>query len=165
MMRTRIVSGRQSLAAMLIVAAVFSGCQMPTSDSIENPEASGLADGFYRVLQRRSESALLQPGPEQIVMIERHRFVRSEAPPDPTFVLLATAPDVPLELSRAPESSRGDDGRDRILLNFSPRAARRLAEFTTANVGAHVAIIIGGEVVTAHAIRTPLTGGGLQISC
>jgi preprotein translocase subunit SecD len=52
----------------------------------------------------------------------------------------------------------------RILLKLQPKAAVALERLTSQRVGEHVAILIGGEVVTTHTIRTTIKGGDVQIT-
>jgi preprotein translocase subunit SecD len=52
----------------------------------------------------------------------------------------------------------------RIQLKLKPKAAQALEDLTRGHLGRQVAIVIGGEVVTMHKVRTVIKGGDVQIT-
>ncbi|MEM7262010.1 MAG: hypothetical protein AAF488_08460 [Planctomycetota bacterium] len=86
--------------------------------------------------------------------------MKSELRPDPEWLVLPSTPSVPLELMEPPTVEEGA-----LFVTLTESAGRQLFEFTQRSVGRPVAVVIGGEIVTVHVIRTALTGGQLQISC
>ena len=51
-----------------------------------------------------------------------------------------------------------------VTIEFDAEGARTWADFTTANVGNQVAILINGRVLSAPSIQSPITGGAAQIT-
>jgi preprotein translocase subunit SecD len=51
-----------------------------------------------------------------------------------------------------------------VSIEFDAEGARTWADFTTANVGQRVAILINGRVLSAPVIQSPITGGVAQIT-
>jgi preprotein translocase subunit SecD len=51
-----------------------------------------------------------------------------------------------------------------VTVEFDAEGARTWSDFTTANVGNQVAILINGRVLSAPSIQAPITGGSAQIS-
>ena len=56
------------------------------------------------------------------------------------------------------------DGRLAIRFEFNDEGRRRLADYTTANVGRRVAFVANGEILAAPVIRDPMTGGKAEIT-
>jgi preprotein translocase subunit SecD len=51
-----------------------------------------------------------------------------------------------------------------VTVEFDAEGARTWGDFTTANVGNQVAILINGRVLSAPSIQSPITGGATQIT-
>lgn len=51
-----------------------------------------------------------------------------------------------------------------VTVEFDPEGARTWSDFTTANVGNQVAILVNGRVLSAPSIQSPITGGAMQIA-
>lgn len=51
-----------------------------------------------------------------------------------------------------------------VTVEFDPEGARTWSDFTAANVGNQVAILINGRVLSAPSIQSPITGGVTQIT-
>ena len=52
----------------------------------------------------------------------------------------------------------------RILLKLQPKAATALERLTSERIGREIAIVLRGDVVTMHKIRTVIKGGEVQIT-
>ena len=61
-----------------------------------------------------------------------------------------------------PSPSEYGDGHI-VSIEFDEQGAKTWADFTTANVGERVAILINGRVLSAPSIQSPITGGTAQI--
>ena len=120
-----------------------------------------LPDGIYLVLDVYEE-APTGVAVGQVISYS-HEFL-DDAVGEPSFLCVFPVDFVPLELARAPEGKVQDDKRIHLLLTLESASARRLEEFTTAYVNRQVAMVIGGKAVTLHKVRTPITGGQLQIT-
>jgi preprotein translocase subunit SecD len=51
-----------------------------------------------------------------------------------------------------------------VTIEFDAEGARTWSDFTTANVGNQVAMLINGRVLSAPSIQSPITGGATQIT-
>ncbi|MDX3655810.1 hypothetical protein PV646_00705 [Streptomyces sp. ID05-26A] len=61
-------------------------------------------------------------------------------------------------------ASPSEYGGHVVTIEFDPEGARTWSDFTTANVGKQIAILINGRVLSAPSIQSPITGGSTQIS-
>jgi preprotein translocase subunit SecD len=119
--------------------------------------------------------AVLREGPKEkdvlplkdgeVLVVDRHRYLKKEDEEPPRFVVFHTAPDVELDLAGKPKADKDGEEVVRILLKLEPKAATAFERLTSERVGKQIAIIIGGEVVTMHKIRTAIEGGEVQITC
>lgn len=67
-------------------------------------------------------------------------------------------------LTRALASIDADTNQSVVLLQFDEEGKRAFADFTGANVGKPLAIVLDGEVLAAPTIRVAIRGGIVQIS-
>lgn len=141
---------------MVATVGALVSCQSLSSQ----PAPAALADGLYPVVASEDSAEKLTVAAGHRAVINDRRFVKPELRPEPEWVLLPNVPAVALELAEAPT-----EGDGRLNLTFTTQAAQNLASFTEQSIGKRVAIVIGGDVVTIHVIRTSIDGGKLQVSC
>jgi len=145
------------LLMLLAVLLLACGGPEPLGGSDAPP------DGVYEVLAvEREAGALPAADAESRVLLHDRRYVRGGADLPPDHVLLRLPGFAPLELAQPPEHGE-TDGRPALLLTLTPSAGQALTDLTTR--ARHAAVVIGGQVVTVHRIRTPIEGGTLQVSC
>jgi preprotein translocase subunit SecD len=89
--------------------------------------------------------------------------VRVESDDGPPLTL-RESPSVPLLLEGEPTTAPDGRGRSLLSVTLTPPAAAALASFTREHLGGRVAIVLGGRIVSAHQIRSVITGGAMQIS-
>ncbi|MDX1477178.1 MAG: hypothetical protein R3301_05700 [Saprospiraceae bacterium] len=120
-----------------------------------------LPDGVYVV----KEVYRAHPGPDNdpAMVTYNYRIVDSTAQTY-RYLRVERRHFVPLQLDRAPERVRQADDRSHLFLTLDGKSRKRLKRLTRKHTGGRVAIVIGGEAVTMHKIRTPITGGRLQIT-
>jgi preprotein translocase subunit SecD len=124
-----------------------------------------LADGVYAVLREGLEEKALLPLKEgEAILTDRHPYLPKKDSEPPRFMVVRSAVDVALELDGEPKTVKEGAEVIRILLKLQPKAAKALEELTRINVGKLVTIVVGGEVVTTHKIRTAIEGGMVQIT-
>ncbi len=125
----------------------------------------GLADGFYIIARDSTDREAVQPvSSQEILAIHDYRFIADAEDAPPRYLVLPTEPDVPLVLREEPGSLPQDDGRILLLLTLADAHVEELARLTRENIGRGVAIVVGGDVVTTHAIRSVIEDGRIQIS-
>jgi preprotein translocase subunit SecD len=123
-----------------------------------------LANGIYGVLREGAEEkAILPLKDNEVVAVNNHRFLKKGDKEPPVYLVVRKAPDVPLVLAGEPEVVKDEKGLQ-IRLTLHADHAKTMERFTRDSKGGTAAVIIGGEVVTAHKIRDVITGGAVQIT-
>lgn len=147
--------------AALMVAVSVSVSQMPAQDG----PAKTAPTGVYAVLRESAKEQDVLPLKQgERLVVNRHRYLPKGDKEEPRFLVICTAPEVKLDLVGEPKAVKEGEEVVRILLTLQPRAAKALERLTADQVGKHVAIVVGGEVVTTHRIREVITGGEVQIT-
>lgn len=143
---------------MPLFSTILASLLLMSSPSTVNPV---LPDGIYLIMETYdTKPAGVAVG--QVISYS-HDFL-DDPEGEALFICVNPADYVPLNLSSAPEGVVQTDKRIHLLLSLEGASAKRLAEFTTRYVNQEVAIVINGEAVTMHKIRTPITEGKLQIT-
>jgi preprotein translocase subunit SecD len=128
-------------------------------------EDKKLPDGVYAVLREGlKEKDVLPLKDGEALAVHRHRYLKDGDKEPPRFLVVRSAPDVPLDLAVAPKADKEGEEVVRILLKLRPKAAAALERLTRARQGRQVAIVVGGEVVTVHKVRAVIKGGDVQIT-
>jgi preprotein translocase subunit SecD len=121
-----------------------------------------LKDGFYEVYQFSNDSTAAA-GKNQQWLRFNHNF-KEDAPKDYAGVIVYTNALVPLELEKLPELETKSGLTARLKISLTHEAAAKLENFTRPRIMKEVAIIMDGEVLTVHKIRTVITGKSVEIS-
>jgi len=159
----------RSLLVMLCLGLLACSCSRKTEPTRKqlgrHVSMPSLPDGIYLVLGKAGTASDLSAAEGTRVIEYEHPHDEDEQGPR-EFFLVRQTPDVPMSLA-APARVEGTPPDDISLhLSFTPEAAETLERVTTELAGkGGVAVLIGGKVASAHKIRTPITGGKLQISC
>lgn len=144
---------------LLIAVALVVGCghTRPASEADEAEEAAPPPDGICAVAEAGA-------GADGVVMVPYDGRYTGEPLAEAELVAVDAASCVPLELEGEPTTR--DDGRGHALLSVTLRRenAARLEELTRKHLGGRVAIVLDGEVVTQHKVRSVVAGGQLQIT-
>ena len=127
-----------------------------------------LGTGIYLINRWTVEEGVLDPlfPNELYVEYQEDKFRElAEEEPEPTkYIALDGNEHVPLDLEKKPERLDGADGRAEVALSFTAKMQQKLKEFSRVYLGRQIALVIDGEIVTIHKIRSVLTGNGLKIS-
>jgi preprotein translocase subunit SecD len=122
-------------------------------------------DGVYAVLRDGAkEKDVLPLKPGEALVVNRHRHLKPEDREPPRYLVVRTRPDVELDLAGEPEAVKEGEEVTRILLKLKPGPAKALERLTADRLGKQVAIVLDGEVVTAHKVRGAIKGGDVQIT-
>lgn len=144
------------IAGMFVLAGMF---HLPGFG--QSGEASSLPDGLYRVIQQEGGQ---DSGTDAVIQVVYNRlFHEGDIGPE-TRLWVDTSDYVPLILDIPPRAEIQEGEKKRLLLSLTPAASEKLKTFSTRHLDQRVAILMDGEVVSAHRVRTPLTSGMLQIS-
>jgi hypothetical protein len=159
---------RTSCRRLLLVGLLAA---LPASALLGQPPAQPppdrpLPNGVYLVLRRAAkEKDVLPAKAGEAVVPHRHRYLKKGGDQPTEYLALHRTPDVPLKLAAKPEGVKDDAGNLRIELQLARNGAEKLERLTRDNLGKEVAILVGGEVVTTHKVRSAITGGKAQITC
>jgi preprotein translocase subunit SecD len=150
------------LAALLI----FGSLQQATSQDKKPEPGTKLASGVYAVLRDgAAEKDVLPLKDGEALAVNRYRFLKPEDTQPPRYLVVHTKPDVELLISGEPKAEKDGDEVSRILLKLEPKAATALEKLTADHIDRPIAVVIGGEVVTTHKVRTAIKSGEVQITC
>jgi hypothetical protein len=125
----------------------------------------GPPDGIYAV-QRAGlkEKDVLPLKAGDVLLVDRHRYLAKGSEQPPRYLVVRSAPEVPLDLAGEPKAVREGEEVVSIVFKLRPKAAAALEALTRERLGREIAVVLGGEVVTTHKIRTVIKGGDVQIS-
>jgi preprotein translocase subunit SecD len=150
-----------------VLAALLIGGGYASSSAQDNAPASPkkTPTGVYAVLRdslKEKEVLPLKDG--EMLVVHRHRYLKTEDKEPPRFLVVRSAPDVALDLAGKPRAVKDGEEVVRIFLKLQPKAATALERLTSDRVGKQIAIVLGGEVVTTHKIRQVIKGGEVQVT-
>jgi preprotein translocase subunit SecD len=153
-------------SACVLAALVFCGGHAALSAQDKAPAVSKkLPPGVYRVLRESLKEKDVQPLKDgEVLLVNRHRYLKKDDQGPPQFLVVRSAPDVALDLAGKPKAVKDGEEVGRILLKLQPKAATALENLTSAHLGKQIAIVLDGEVVTMHKIRQVIKGGDVQIT-
>jgi len=156
-----------SLGAFFPVVASEAPSAPARNESMSISTAGrNLADGLYLVARSAHEPEKVEPlaESERLIANDFHLLEPAERKPA-VYLVLQTEPFVPLVLATAPREDREEaSGKPRLHLELAEDQSGLLEDFTRAHLGETVAIVIGGDVVTTHKVKSVITGGRLQIT-
>lgn len=152
-----------STLAALLIASAFSGT---SCKEVANSVAEAkIPDGLYRVIRLTEDKAAVGSlGYGEKLLVNDFSFLEPEERGTTEYVVLQTAPFIPFSLAKTPTKDKDAQGKPKLLLQLSEEQAKPLEEFTRQYTGQKVAIVVGGEIVTIHKVREPITGGRIQIT-
>ena len=168
--RQKVFNRRVTTALVLVFA--MCGCNslsaQPTNPALAAvpPAAHPLENGAYAVLREaptRQEAAA--PGVSQVVLAYDRRKYSGAPPNEPlTYVALAPKDYLPLVIEGRPEMKADGQGKSVLTVSLVRKNVKRAEAFTRAHLGGRMAMVIDGEIVTLHKVRSVITDGKLQIT-
>jgi hypothetical protein len=124
-----------------------------------------IPNGFYVVLSEGSSLKEVQTGSiPNIVLLYDGKYADSNQTASPSYVALDTASFVPLILEGAPTANKDGKGHTLLGVTLSKKYIGTLENFTKAHLGGRVAIVLDGEIITMHRIRSVISEGKIQIT-
>ena len=81
-----------------------------------------------------------------------------------TYVALDPKDYVPLIIIGTPEMKSDGQGKSVLTVCLARRNAKRAEAFTRAHLGGRIAMVVDGEIVTLHKIRSVITAGKVQVT-
>jgi hypothetical protein len=146
---------------LLLISLLFSLFEIGHA---QTKESATLPDGLYLVTN-------LDSIPSQPVALQPHEAALKFSPlfmeyngEENTRIIVDTTEYVPLELEKPPATEAQTERKKKLLLSLTRDASEKLKTFTADHVMRMVALVVGGDVLTMHKIRVPITSGELQIT-
>ncbi len=130
-----------------------------------SPLESGLHNGLYAVLSEATtpDSANVIERPHIVLPYDR-KYTGSDISEPRTYVAIDTSSWVPLILEGQPEATRNGTGRALLSVTLAREYVKSLEDFTTKHLGDRAAVILDGEVITMHKVRSIIREGKMQIT-
>ena len=153
---------RRSLLAMVALAATALATVSGPAFALDEV---GSDTGMFLILaEASSPEALRSPGPDEQVAKYDYKFLRDEERHPARYFILRKHADVPLELSGPVKSWQGERGTTELSFTLTDEAAAAAERVSRENLGKKTALMIDGEVITAHKIRSVITDGRFVLS-
>lgn len=161
-------------ALCVVFAVVFAtcGCDSPRARATKqvnaavSPVAHPLENGVYVVLREAptAQGARVEGVPQVVLAYDRRKY--GDAPPNEALTYVAIDPTdyVPLLIEGVPEMKTDGQGKSILSVSLARKNIERTEAFTRAHLGGRIAMLVDGEIVTLHKIRSVITGGKLQIT-
>jgi len=161
-----------SLATACALVIALGGCKSPAANSTKQayaataPAAHSLENGAYLILREAPTPQEAAAGDVPAMVLAYDRRTYSGAPPDEplTYVAIDPKESIPLIIEGTPEMKSDGQGKSVLTVSLSRQNAERAEAFTRAHLGGRIAMVVGGEIVTVHKIRSVITGGKMQIT-
>jgi preprotein translocase subunit SecD len=169
---------KKLLTLLSLWLAVVCGCQ--TSKPVTNssppptnhaaaalsPAAQPLQNGVYLILREApsAQDARVASPPPVVLAYDRRKY--SGAPPNEPLTYVAIDPKdyVPLIIEGTPQMKSDGQGKSVLTVSLARKNVQRAEAFTRAHLGGRIAMVVDGEIVTLHKIRSVITDGQLQIT-
>ncbi len=142
------------------------------SDSAEKPNkpiksatSPSLRNGFYAVLRDSlTEEGAQSENPHASVLLYDKKYADADPGKPVRYVAIDTSSFVPLILEGAPDARKDVGGKTLLSVTIKEEYVKTVEEFSRAHLGGEVAILLDGEIVTIHKVRSVITGGKIQIT-
>ena len=161
-----------ALTTALVLMFAICGCKRPHAQATNqvpaagSPKESPLENGAYSVLREAPtpQDARVEGVPHAVLSYDRRKY--SHAPPNEplTYVAIDRRDYVPLIIEGTPELKPDGQGKSVLTVSLSRKNAERVESFTREHLGGRIAMVVDGEIVTLHKIRSVITGGKVQIT-
>lgn len=158
----------KTLALALSLAAVAAGisCTHPAEppQPIDSTPSVN-CNGVYTVLRDAPTWTEAQDRDTACVVLPYDHKYTDSTPGEPLrYIALDPTSFVPLILEGNPEATKDTGGKTILSVTLKKEYADALEDFTRAHLGGKVAIVLDGEIVTIHKVRSIVSGRKLQIT-
>lgn len=154
-----------TLILLFSAAGMYSANRTDSRTVMTKDTAKQLRDGMYLVsstIKNETDTPDII-GPNKFVVKCSDMLIENNEG-EYIKMIIDTTGFVPLILRVNPKTEQQTETKKRIEIELTKSAADKLERFTTVNLNKRIALIIDGEVISAHGIKTPITGGRFQIS-
>jgi len=159
------VKRRSMLLALATLPFAVACASTPRAVSSSIPiDTAAVPSGMYAVVADASQIPAKDPARSYQTLRYDPKMADAESIEPVQLVTVETHSFVPLILGAAPEPTKQENGSILVSVALSPKYIKTLADFTRAHLGERVALVLDGEVVSTHKIRTVIEGGRMQIT-
>jgi len=160
------------LTTAFILVLALCGCRSPHAGSTSqapaaaSPTARPLENGAYAILREAPTAQEAGGAGIAPIVLAYDRRKYSAAPPDEPLSYVAIDPRdyVPLIIEGTPQMKTDGQGKSVLTVSLTRKNAKRAEAFTRAHLNGRIAMVVDGEIVTLHKIRSVITDGKVQIT-
>lgn len=148
---------------ILAIALCFTNCNSKINNAISVNKIS-LEDGIYLIHRKGDVSKKILPLSANEKIIQFNKEFIEKTDPGPKYLVINTNEFAPLLLKEKPKTEDQTAEKKKLLLALNEEGKNRLKEFSTKNLYKSTTIVVNGEALTMHKIKSVLDGGFLQIT-
>lgn len=136
------------------------------AERLDSGKSVKLKNGIYLVRKEAFKASDLKPidKDKEQLLVNDYKFFQSDERQKTKYLVIKKAPFIPITTNSKPELGKDDEGKPKLLISLAEDQIKPLAQFTTKNRGKEIAIVIGGNVVSCHKIKEPITQGKIQFT-
>jgi preprotein translocase subunit SecD len=150
---------------VLICLPLATSCFGEESQNLNQKLSKPLQNGFYAVRVEALTAGEVQcQDASCAAMLYDKTFTDSSESEPVKYVAIDTSSFVPFILEAAPGAARAGAGKMILRVKLKKKYAQRLEDFSRRHLGGTVAIVLDGEIVTLHKVRSVVSGGQVQIT-
>jgi preprotein translocase subunit SecD len=154
-----------SILFVLAWASAVSQSAGATPEQLVQDNPRPPQDGVYAVVREAPTAAQARvQGVGHAVLLYDRKYSDSDQHEPPKYVDIDTSSFVPLILAGPPQMKKDDRGWALLNVTLAREHVKTLETFTRTHLGGRVAIVLDGEIVTMHKVRTGIEGGQVQIT-
>jgi hypothetical protein len=154
-----------AIVGTISCSGVLRAQTSPATAKSANDNSRSLANGVYAVLREGRTSGEVQIGEfPHVILIYDRKYSDGDKNQPPIYVALGTSSFVPLVLAGPPWAHKDDRGWTSLNVTLAREHVKTLENFTRTHLGGTVAIVIDGEIITMHKVRTVIQDGKAQIT-
>ncbi len=161
----RILSLALAIVGTICCSGLLLAQKSPETAKSTNSHSHSLANGVYAILRegRTPEEVPIEELPHVILIYDR-KYSDSDKNQPPVYVALGTSSFVPLVLAGPPQAHKDDRGWTSLNITLAREHVKTLEDFTRTHLDGKVAIVIDGEIITMHTVRTVIQDGKARIT-
>ncbi len=124
-----------------------------------------LPNGVYAVLREAPSAAQARvSGTPHAVLLYDRKYSEADRDQPPRYVAVGTSSFVPMVLDGPPDARKDERGWTVLSVTLAREHIKTLEDFSRSHLGGNVAIVLDGEIVTMHKVRSVITGGRFVIT-
>lgn len=122
-------------------------------------------NGIYAVLREAATAEDAQGGDSRCAVLTYDRkYADSGAGQPIAYVAIDPSAFVPLILDGAPSVSRDEVGKTILSVTIKKEYVKTLEDFTRAHLDRKIAVLLDGEIVTLHKVRSVISDGKFLVT-